>query len=83
MDVGAFLALCAALGFVIGRWPAVLLGGALAPLYFVGRDLGWWGASLGDGWPVLIPFGVALFALAGALGVALRYGFRLIERPGA
>jgi len=81
MDFGVFLALSAVLGVIFGRWPAVFVGAGLAALFYVGLLAEWWGSGLGDGWPVGVPFTIAVFMLSSGIGVGLRSVLRALRQP--
>jgi hypothetical protein len=65
-------AVAAALGFAIPKWPAVLIAGALWPLYVLSRTLSLWGHGVGDGWLQALVVLTITTLLATALGVVLR-----------
>lgn len=71
----SFIVYCTAfilLGFVIGRWVALIPAAIAFPLYVGGLHAEWWGHGVGDGWEYGVVFATLVAIVATAAGVAAR-----------
>ena len=61
----------AVLGFLIRRWPSLVLPPIIWSLLFIGPDLGWWGDDSSEtAWTLLLPFSI-LSMLTMTVGILL------------
>jgi uncharacterized membrane protein (UPF0136 family) len=60
------------IGFLTGRWIAVLVAGAAWPAYVFSRKEGLWGHGVGDGWEIALIVGAVVATLGAIAGVLLR-----------
>lgn len=70
----------ALVGFVVGRWPVVLLGIPVWVVYYIGEPQGWWGYELerrGELAEFFLAFNIVASGCLLAVGVSLR---KLVER---
>jgi hypothetical protein len=58
--------------FVVGQWWVVICPLFVVPTYYLGLERGWWGNGLGDGWPYVMLFGLALAIGSATVGLAAR-----------
>lgn len=59
-------------GFLVGRWPVVLIAPAMWAFYVLGLAQDWWAYGIGDGWQYTLIVGAATAAAGTAIGVLVR-----------
>jgi hypothetical protein len=59
-------------GFVIGRWWAVVVPLGGLTLFYVGLNVGWWGNGVGDAWQLAMGILMAAGVVAVVVGLAAR-----------
>lgn len=64
------------MGFVVGRWMALVPAAVVMPIYWIGLRAGWWGYGVGDGWQYLSVLTTVLASCGAAAGVAVRKRLR-------
>lgn len=68
-------------GFVIGRWWAVVVPLGGLTLFYVGLNKGWWGNGVGDAWQLAMAILMFVGVIAALGGVAARGFTRQVGRP--
>ncbi len=66
-------------GFVVGRWRALLVPIGGLTLFYVGLNAGWWGYGVGDAWQ----FAMATLVVAGVVGAVAGVAARALVMPRA
>lgn len=61
------------LAALVGRWWIALLPMIFWPVYYVGRDAGWWPGGLGEFWALLMLADMAAGLAAVGLGLLVRF----------
>ena len=59
-------------GFVIGRWWAIVVPIGGLSLFYVGLNVGWWGYGVGEAWQVAMAYLMCVGVLGTVAGVAGR-----------